>query len=234
MKKLKRILAHLLITKPSRTMKHTAFILTAVLLFTACSAQDDAYTALNLGSPISFALSSFEQTDDADVLVTRSKLAIEAQSEFYGLLMESTNWKEADRAVTTALTHHVDVADSDLREEVAAVMMLKLVLLQQDVTPEVQEAMSRYTTVLIDRRNPEAHVIADALERLQGYWTSEQIAEAAAVAFNIAEERLAVIYDCDGCSFQQILEQKPAEVQEQASGIHQNMYYGAERLLRLM
>jgi len=71
--------------------------------------------------------------------------------------------------------------------------MLSIHLLPTDANFDYnrQAVVAFYTDYLLNNNHPNAHIIADALRSLEGYWSRDQIAQAAENALLFAEEYLS-------------------------------------------
>ena len=78
-------------------------------------------------------------------------------------------------------------------EQIIANKMLSIHLLSVDATYDYDriEAVEFYTELLLKNNHPNAHIILDALEVLDGYWPYDRIIQAADDALLFAEEYLS-------------------------------------------
>ncbi len=71
--------------------------------------------------------------------------------------------------------------------QLTACFMLDEILLKQETTPEVQEAISYYTKQLMVNKNLEYTIVSRSLEKLKGYWPAQQISQAAKQQLELAQ-----------------------------------------------
>ena len=89
-------------------------------------------------------------------------------------------WQEADGLVREFLQSIKDNPLAYQIEQKAASKMLTDRLLDAETTPASQEAIEYYTQRLLDNAHSDADVISRSLDALEGKWTRDQIARAAA------------------------------------------------------
>jgi len=103
--------------------------------------------------------------------------------------VEGEDWAAADRRVRALLLAPSEDVPPHTREQVAATLMLDRHLLAAPPSPEALEALGHHTQALIDNRSPEASLVADALNQLQGHWSQARIQASAALAAAVAEKQ---------------------------------------------
>lgn len=99
-------------------------------------------------------------------------------------LMEATarrGWPSIEHHVRAAAVQESTLPASD-RERAVAAFMLDLYLLKGNATPKKQEAIAYHTERLVAHGSPEAARVADALDKLEGYWPEAKRQDLAAQA----------------------------------------------------
>lgn len=113
------------------------------------------------------------------------------------------DWRAADREVR----HLLDRAPAGRRHAVE--QWAAYAMLSQQLLPAGDEAatatIADYVTMLLDNGSPEARYVYAGLERLDGYWSPEQVAAAAASGARFAEEDLQRRTDCSDCTLAQLV-----------------------------
>ena len=131
------------------------------------------------------------ETAPLEVLKARAQANTAAMHTFYRLIARETdNWREAHEEVQRELAASVE-SERFVREQTSAILMLKTYLLGEDANADKLDAIGYYTNLLIEHKNPEGPLLADALQRLQGHWSKEEVATAASQAMVGPEAFLA-------------------------------------------
>ncbi len=87
------------------------------------------------------------------------------------------SWRIPDQAIREYFAAHQHDLTLFREEQLESCMMLdKYLLRQKKNDKEVQPAIAYYLDLLVKHRNTEFALIAQALEKLDGYWTGEQLA----------------------------------------------------------
>lgn len=153
---------------------------------------------------------SYYTAPQGGVALSREEMATQAEASA-GLMRtfaQATalgDWQAVEQRVRAAAAQESALPAPD-REQAAAAFLLDLYLLKGNATPEKQEAIAYHTERLVAHGSPEAARIADALDKLEGYWPEAKRQDLAARAASNATAYLAKRAACDGCSFEQVLE----------------------------
>ena len=143
-----------------------------------------------------------ELSDDVKRQYVRD--GIEAIGQLREIVANSNNWSEAHQRVMTELAAP-SAAYQPHREQVAATLMLTTYLLEREGDPSLLPATAHYTELLTRNRSPEVVLIADAIDRLKGYWPETKRAAVAAEAAAVGDSYLAQRLDCIDCSAEGLL-----------------------------
>ncbi|MEZ4702245.1 MAG: hypothetical protein R2834_18065 [Rhodothermales bacterium] len=111
----------------------------------------------------------------------RSQLAetgLNATVLIHRTIANASNWREAHAALQLYLRADTE-SPSYLREQIVSVRMLQLILSGPERDADAMAAIAQYTELLSKNRSPEGALLVQALQTLKGYWTPEQIADAA-------------------------------------------------------
>lgn len=106
------------------------------------------------------------------------------------ILKSTTSWQEANREVREQIASIAQDPYAFELEQFAAHQMLSKYLLRGEEVPEKKDAIAYYTELLLRNEYPDAEIISNALEALEGKWTRSQIARAAAQTAKHAREYL--------------------------------------------
>jgi hypothetical protein len=118
----------------------------------------------------------------------------------------AATWQEADAGVRALLAEAEEPHIQYVREQSAAAIMLRARLLSGTPSPERADAIAYYTRMLVNNRSPEASLVAEALQKLEGHVDAAVLAEMADAAVASAEVYLAGQLDCEGCSSEMLQE----------------------------
>ena len=111
----------------------------------------------------------------------------------------SASWAEADQRIRALIDAETDPVRQRRLEETAATRMLQPDVLCAASSPEALDATGAYVEMLIRHGSPDAPLIADALDRLRNYWTTDRVvglAQDAAAALDAYAQRHETCEDC--------------------------------------
>lgn len=128
----------------------------------------------------------------------------DSQIRFVTLIQESATWEEAHEKVQGVLDSPSEIPDY-VREQNAAVYMLKAAKSLERVGEEHLDAIGFYTDLLARHRSPEAGLMVRSLELLDGHWPEEKIRVAASRGLEGAEHYLDRHYYCEDCEAPKML-----------------------------
>lgn len=190
---------------PLKTLSRA--LLSLPLVLTGCQAEAPVAESDQLSPAVGF---SYYTAPQEGVALTREEMAAQAKASTelmraFAQAAELGDWQSVERHVRAAAAQESALPPS-AREQAAAAFMLDLYLLKGNATPEKQEAIAYHTERLVAHGSPEAARIADALDKLEGHWPEAKRRDLAARAASNATAYLAKRAECDGCSFEQVLE----------------------------
>lgn len=183
-------------------MNRILFLGALLLALSACEATapvSSADLSEPLGSPDavdSFVTGDLRMIDPSASDEAMRTAVRESSAIFFGvsggtnhavLLRSQASLDEKDRAATALFAEYTGPKWTLLRQ-MAAVQLLEL---HQRADSRDLDAIDRYTRVLVEGRNPDAGLIAWALDRLDGRWTDSQREGAAQATHEAAERWLA-------------------------------------------
>ena len=209
--------------------------LLGTLLFAGCEVASDAApaapfrpTAVLMAKPTDVAAEL-----EPDQAYRQFEARARQGSELRYYLAQTDDWREADAIVQSILARHRDVPAA-YGEQTAAVLMLQAHLVPgEEHSPDRVAAIGRYTEMLLRHQSPSAMLIDQALDALEGYWSSERIAAAARRTYAIAESYVERQAGCEGCGLTKA-RRKIATSQgatgARVSALVQQTATGAERL----
>ncbi|WP_457652448.1 hypothetical protein [Rhodocaloribacter sp.] len=93
------------------------------------------------------------------------------------IIESAASWQDAHRELTELLQSKQGDATSPARQILAARMLEERLLPAPESEAKLQ-ALSFYTTILLDAKNPDASILLPALRQLADHWSGEKIAEA--------------------------------------------------------
>jgi len=124
------------------------------------------------------------------------------------IIKSAGSWQDAHREMADLLQSKQGDAMSPARQILAA-RMLEERLLQAPESEAKLQALSFYTSILLEARNPDASILLPALEQLKDHWSGEKVAEAVAATRERAQvyldnnrSLLARVEGCAKCSAQ--------------------------------
>ena len=135
-------------------------------------------STLTLGSPIVASKLDSSSASDLRELRRTNPEEFFALRKIRTIAMSAATWKEADQAVRTEL-EEASPMPQDLREQMAAAVMLDGWLLGGEDGEEKQEAVAYYTQLLVENDVPNPVLMLRSLQKLRGYWSAQRIAESA-------------------------------------------------------
>lgn len=193
-----------------------ALILGVALLLAGC--EDSAVNDKDIGGPSALAQMGLMRFGTDSTLIGASieeRKAISERNmafvdELYKALagLSASEWQKADRRVRSLLERIDETSTARAHaEQLASAAMLRVWLLPQnesDRTQEARAASAHYVSMLIDRRTPEAELIADGIAFVGDYWSDEQRSAKALAAADAARSYLDST--CPECSRSTTLE----------------------------
>lgn len=114
-----------------------------------------------------------EQFQEADRRLNPTKVRI------MRAILKSKSWQETDRKVREELGSIAQDPYAFVLEQTSAHRMLSEHLLRGEEVSEKKEAVAYYTELLLRNEYPDAEVLSNALEALEGTWSPSQLARAA-------------------------------------------------------
>ncbi|WP_456428648.1 hypothetical protein [Rhodocaloribacter sp.] len=93
------------------------------------------------------------------------------------IIESAGDWQDAHRELVDLLQSNQGDATSPARQIVAARMLEERLLPAPESEAKLQ-ALSFYTTILLETENPDASILLPALRQLTDHWSGEKIAEA--------------------------------------------------------
>ena len=138
--------------------------------------------------------------DERRALSVASRSALQQTRQ---ILKSSASWQEADQRLRKAIDAERDPLLRRHLEETAAVKMLNPAILGSLNTSASKEATGYYVEALVRHRSPETPLLADAIGRLDGYWSPNEVARVAAKALDAAEAFAERGADCEDCRREQ-------------------------------
>jgi hypothetical protein len=106
------------------------------------------------------------------------------------IIESAGDWQDAHRELADLLQSNQGDATSPARQIIAARMLEKKLLPAPESEAKLQ-ALSFYTTILLEAENPDASILLPALRQLTDHWSGERLAEAVAAT----RERAQVYLD---------------------------------------
>lgn len=106
------------------------------------------------------------------------------------IVEKATDWKAAHAAVQHSLLEFEDQPFAYHIQQSIANRMLALHLLAENSTQEMKEAIAFYTELLLKNKHPDSYVLSKAIDRLEGFWTTERRRAAAAEALRFTDSYL--------------------------------------------
>lgn len=137
--------------------------------------------------------------------------------------------QESDSSLRDIIAEYSSEPYAYRLEQAAASDMLHYRLLNKDAVNETKqeymERISYYTNLLLKNKNPDAHLIHQALEHLENYWSTESIIDAAIATKYHAEEYLDE-HECLPCreEIEDMLEENP-EMKDEITDAYQLKLY---------
>jgi hypothetical protein len=97
-------------------------------------------------------------------------------SEIEDLIKQTSNWQNAHEVVSETLRNNSsDRFNSYMEQVLANTMLARHLPSELEVDDVKKEAIAYYTNLLINNKNPNAPLISNALNLLQGYWPDTEI-----------------------------------------------------------
>lgn len=180
----------------------------------AASATSAAFASIN--ATLSVAPHPSESIPiPADQLREKNQAGLDARIEM-NRLVATGHWRNADAAVRSALAEPPEsVVTQHLREQIAAGLMLQAHLLPGNPGSERREALAHYTRLLVKGDSPEAGLILQALEALEGHIPEAERSALAAQSAAAATTYAARGLNCEGCSYERLLARMPPAAEGQ-------------------
>jgi len=176
---------------PSPTSMRVALVLALLFPLAACQPSTsvgpnaDSFFALKDSSITHASRSALATGDTArwkDIGQTRFlEGVVPAMRATHEAVGSTSSWREKDVAVRRFIeVAHPDPSIQSWRERIAASSILPGHLVNTDeLTPEKQEAIAYYVTLVIENRDFQGTPrLGPALDRLEGYWPAAKLAEA--------------------------------------------------------
>ena len=138
--------------------------------------------------------------------------SVEDQMKMTVLLQQASSWDAAHKEMQALLAESSQLPDY-IRKQRAAVFMLKAARSLDEITDAQREAIAGYTEMLAEYRSPEAAVMLESLEKLDGYWSQDQIRSAAARSLEGANLYLDKRHYCEDCPASKTASTAPEAVQ---------------------
>lgn len=165
------------------------------------------------------------QVADEESMATRIKMVKASQEALISIAIASktaTSWEEAHKAVNNIVTNALPALREDLAPRAAQTLMTDW-LLTGEATPKKQSALASQTELLLQQSTlHDVVVLAQALERLTGHWSAEQLSEAAADALTKMEAHQIRSHE--------LLKQLPANLKDKMQGDAANRTHAIESL----
>ena len=124
--------------------------------------------------------------------------SIDDQMKMTELIRTASSWDTAHKGMQELLSESSPLPDY-IREQRAAVFMLKAARSLEDLGEDQRKAIAEYTTMLAEYRSPEAALMLESLKRLEGYWSEGEIQYAASRGLEGADTFLNNRYYCEEC-----------------------------------
>lgn len=142
----------------------------------------------------------YTESEDPEEQYAAFRSRAEMRSEVRLAIGAASNWREAHAAVREALAAHDEVPDFEKEQYVATLMLQTHLLTGQATRSAAQlDAIGEYTDLLVDNRNPNALLVDEALDALDGHWPDQRVADRAEAAYRAAERYVEARTDCDEC-----------------------------------
>jgi len=158
--------------------------------------------------------------------------SIDDQMKMTELVRSASSWDTAHKGMQELLSEFSQLPDY-IREQRAAVFMLKAARSLEDLTDAQREAIAGYTTKLAEYRSPEAALMLESLKRLEGYWSEGEIQFVASRGLEGADTFLNGRYYCEDCPAGKITTDPESEVHE-TQDVFIKELLGSVEALRLM
>ena len=124
--------------------------------------------------------------------------SVDDQMKMTVLVQQARSWDAAHTEMQALLAESSELPDY-IRKQRAAVFMLKAARTLDDITDDQREAIAEYAEILAEYRSPEAALMLESLQKLDGHWTDDQIQFAAARSLEGANLYLDKRYYCEEC-----------------------------------
>lgn len=134
---------------------------------------------------------------------------IEKQKEFHNQLevlshyiFSSKSWKDADQLARETLNSELLPPKwKYFYEQVISNEMLNYKLLKvENETPDLVEAISFYTELLVKNEHQDADVVTKSLVKLENHWSNEKIKQASEVTYLAAKKYFEKQKNCTDCA----------------------------------
>lgn len=119
---------------------------------------------------------------------------LEEVTSFQHIVDSTSTWREADRQIRSRLETASPVP-SKIRESAAAEAMLVAYFDTTEVHslgPEKLEALTFYTKLFVQNRNPKSNVARPALKMLKNHWSDQRLATAIDTVIDAARNRYEI------------------------------------------
>ena len=122
----------------------------------------------------------------------------EDQMKMSVVIQKASSWEAAHEGMKELLAESSELPDY-IRKQRAAVFMLKAARSLESLNDAQREGIAEYTEMLAEYRSPEAALMLESLQKLEGHWSDEQIRFAAARSLEGADLYLDKRYFCEDC-----------------------------------
>lgn len=127
-----------------------------------------------------------------------SEHSIDDQMKMTVLIQQAPSWDAAHKEMQALLAESSQLPDY-IRKQRGAVFMLKAARTLDDITDTQRQAIAEYAELLAEYRSPEAGLMLESLQKLEGHWSDEEIRFAAARSLEGANLYLDKRYYCEDC-----------------------------------
>lgn len=127
-----------------------------------------------------------------------AKHSVDDQRKMSELIQQADSWEEAHQGMMDFLAESSELPDF-IREQRAAVFMLKRTRSLGELSDVHREGMAVYVDLLAEYRSPEAALMLESLQKLKGFLPEEKIRYAASRSVEGADVYLNMKYYCDEC-----------------------------------
>lgn len=120
---------------------------------------------------------------------------------FKKAVFSGESWQIADKYARLCLeSEYLPSHEKYAYEQIIAHEILKYKLIKEEQTPEVVEAISFYTELLLKNEHQDASVMKTSIERLHGVWSEEKIKHASEISYKASKQYFEEQKNCTDCA----------------------------------